>query len=105
MRRPERGPGERRMVALTPMTPPPNLQPPGDDTGAPDDWPIDDDGRPLDAGELRESLLEAMAERWQRREREVDAHVANGDVVVHGDGDALLEHLDQLDTSSCDEQP
>lgn len=46
-----------------------------------------------------------MAERWQRREREVDAHVANGDVVVHGDGGALLEHLDQLDTSSCDEQP
>lgn len=47
----------------------------------------------------------AMAEHWQRREREVDAHVANGEVVVHGDGDALLEHLDQLDTSSCDEQP
>lgn len=27
------------MVALTPMTPPPNPQPPGNDTGAPDDWP------------------------------------------------------------------
>ena len=36
-------------------------------------------------------------ERWQQREREVDAHVAAGDVTVHADGDELLGHLDQLD--------
>jgi AbrB family looped-hinge helix DNA binding protein len=36
-------------------------------------------------------------ERWQEREREVDAHVAAGQVTVHEDGDALLNHLDQLD--------
>jgi hypothetical protein len=36
------------------------------------------------------------AERWQRRERDVDAHVPAGEVTVHADGDALLDHLDQL---------
>ena len=36
-------------------------------------------------------------ERWQQREREVDSHVAAGEVAVHNDGDALLEHLAQLD--------
>ena len=36
-------------------------------------------------------------ERWQQREREVDSHVAAGEVSVHNDGDALLEHLGQLD--------
>ena len=36
-------------------------------------------------------------ERWQEREREVDAHVGAGQVTVHEDGDALLNHLDQLD--------
>jgi len=35
--------------------------------------------------------------RWQQREREVDAHVGAGRVAVHEDGDALLNHLDQLD--------
>ena len=37
------------------------------------------------------------AERWQQREREVDDHVTAGRVTVHQDGDALLDHLDQLD--------
>jgi hypothetical protein len=36
-------------------------------------------------------------ERWQQREREVDAHVAAGEVLVHDGGAALLEHLDLLD--------
>ncbi|MHA3024340.1 hypothetical protein ACXPWS_29205 [Mycobacterium sp. BMJ-28] len=35
-------------------------------------------------------------EGWQQREREVDAHVAAGEILVHRDGNALLEHLDQL---------
>jgi AbrB family looped-hinge helix DNA binding protein len=38
--------------------------------------------------------------RWQEREREVDAHVAAGEVAVHPDGDALLDHLDQLDADA-----
>lgn len=38
-------------------------------------------------------------ERWQEREREVDAHVAAGRLTVHDDGDALLNHLDQLDAA------
>jgi bifunctional DNA-binding transcriptional regulator/antitoxin component of YhaV-PrlF toxin-antitoxin module len=37
------------------------------------------------------------ARRWQQREREVDEHVAAGQVTVHEDGDALLAHLDRLD--------
>lgn len=36
-------------------------------------------------------------DRWQQREKEVDEHVAAGRVTVHDDGDALLDHLDQLD--------
>ncbi|MCV7224661.1 hypothetical protein [Mycolicibacterium komossense] len=39
-------------------------------------------------------------ERWQRHEREVDAHVAAGEVLVYRDGNALLEYLDQLDTTT-----
>lgn len=39
-------------------------------------------------------------ERWQQREREVDTHVAAGEVAVHSDGDALLDHLDQLDADA-----
>jgi|SRR5712671_2251441 len=39
-------------------------------------------------------------ERWQQREREVDAHVVAGEVAVHPDGDALLDHLDQLDADA-----
>jgi AbrB family looped-hinge helix DNA binding protein len=36
------------------------------------------------------------AQRWQEREREIAAHVAAGEVTVHEDLDALLEHLDAL---------
>jgi bifunctional DNA-binding transcriptional regulator/antitoxin component of YhaV-PrlF toxin-antitoxin module len=36
------------------------------------------------------------AQRWQEREREVDAHVAAGEVTVHEDLDAFLGHLDAL---------
>lgn len=35
--------------------------------------------------------------RWQAREREVDSHVASGEVLVHADGEDLLGHLDKLD--------
>lgn len=40
-------------------------------------------------------------EQWQRREREVDHHVAHGDVVTHHSTDAFLGHLDGLDTPTA----
>jgi bifunctional DNA-binding transcriptional regulator/antitoxin component of YhaV-PrlF toxin-antitoxin module len=38
-------------------------------------------------------------EQWQRREREVNEHVAAGHVAVHDDGDGLLAHLAGLEAS------
>ena len=35
-------------------------------------------------------------QRWQERERAVDAHVSAGEVAVHESSDAFLEHLDAL---------
>jgi len=58
--------------------------------------------------ELRPSLPVPVDQRWfwtedrQRREREVNAHVAAGEVVVHPDGDALLRHLDHLAAAAAD---
>lgn len=43
------------------------------------------------------ALIMTGTERWQQREREVDAHVRAGEVSVHRDGEALLEHLERLD--------
>jgi len=39
-------------------------------------------------------------ERWQRREHEVDEHVAAGDVVTHESTEDFLSHLDDLDATS-----
>jgi len=36
-------------------------------------------------------------EHWQRREREVDEHVAAGEVRVHDSTEDFLAHLDALD--------
>lgn len=44
-------------------------------------------------------------DRWQRREMEVDAHLAAGEIAVHGDGDTFLDHLDQLDAQDADVEP
>ncbi len=58
--------------------------------------------------ELRPSLPIPANQRWfwsdrrQEREREVDAHVAAGELSVHEDGDALLRHLDALDADTDD---
>ncbi|WP_197517509.1 AbrB/MazE/SpoVT family DNA-binding domain-containing protein [Microbacterium karelineae] len=58
--------------------------------------------RPDGVVELRPSLpIPAdqawfWTERWQRREREVDAHVAAGDVTTFDSGDDFLAHLDQV---------
>lgn len=38
------------------------------------------------------------AQRWQEREREVDELVAARRVTVHDDGQALLDHLEALET-------
>jgi len=35
-------------------------------------------------------------ERWQQREREVDAHVSAGEVTVYDDGQAFVSHLEEL---------
>ncbi len=40
------------------------------------------------------------AQRWQERERQVDEHIAAGQVTVHEDGAALLEHLDDLGSTA-----
>ena len=37
-----------------------------------------------------------MTDQREQREREVDAHIAAGEVTVHKDGEALLEYLDKL---------
>lgn len=39
-------------------------------------------------------------DRWQRREMEVDEHVAAGRVTVHDDSEALLDHLYRLDAQA-----
>jgi hypothetical protein len=39
-------------------------------------------------------------EQWQRREREVDEHVASGEVTVHESTDDFLSHLDKLDSTA-----
>jgi len=36
---------------------------------------------------------------WQQREREVDNHIAHGDVVTHDSTEEFLFHLDELDSS------
>jgi AbrB family looped-hinge helix DNA binding protein len=35
-------------------------------------------------------------ERWQKLEREVDEHIAQGEVTTFDDSDSFLEHLDKL---------
>lgn len=58
--------------------------------------------------ELRPTLPVDAGQRWfwtqqrQEREREVDAHVAAGEISVHADGDALLDHLDTVDADADD---
>ena len=37
-------------------------------------------------------------ERWQQREREVETHVAAGEVTVHDSTEDFLTHLDRLGT-------
>jgi hypothetical protein len=74
---------------------------------------LDEPGAQVEITERDDGVLELRAalpipadqrwfwtDRWQQRERAVDAHVARGQVTVHPDGDALLDHLDEHDTDN-----
>ncbi len=56
--------------------------------------------RPLVAVPVTQAWF--WTEDWQNREREVDAHLARGEVTVHADVDAFLGHLDALDAEPDD---
>ena len=71
---------------------------------------LDEPGAQVEITERDDGVLELRAslpipadqrwfwtQRWQQREREVDAHVAAGEIAVHVDGEALLDHLEQLE--------
>lgn len=56
--------------------------------------------RPLVAIPAAQSWF--WSEHWQSREREVDEHLARGEVTRHQDVDAFLGHLDALDETGSD---
>src|ERR1700745_2820061 len=71
---------------------------------------LDEPGAQVEITERDDGVLELRAslpipadqrwfwtQRWQQREREVAAHVAAGEIAVHVDGEALLDHLEQLE--------
>lgn len=71
---------------------------------------LDEPGAQLELTERPDGVLELRAalpvpadqhwfwtQRWQEREREVDEHVATGQVAVHESTEAFLDHLDSLD--------
>jgi len=41
------------------------------------------------------------SEQWQQREREVDEHIARGEVAVQESTDDFLTHLDELDSAAA----
>ena len=71
---------------------------------------LDEPGAQLEMIEREDGVLELRAalpipavqrwfwaERWQEREREVDAHVQAGRVTTHESNQDFLDHLDHLD--------
>ena len=73
---------------------------------------LDEPGAQLEIAERDDGVLELRpmlpvpadqawfwTEEWQRREREVDEHVARGEVTVHQSTDDFLAHLDELEAS------
>ncbi len=71
---------------------------------------LDEPGAQLEMVERDDGVLELRAalpipadqrwfwtDRWQEREREVDEHVAAGNVAVHESAEDFLDHLDTLD--------
>lgn len=73
-------------------------------------YALDKPGAQLEITEREDGVLEVRplvavpatqawfwTEDWQTREREVDDHLARGELTVHEDVDAFLGHLDALD--------
>ena len=71
---------------------------------------LDEPGAQLEMTEREDGVLELRAalpipadqrwfwaERWQEREREVDAHVEAGRVTTHESTEDFIGHLDHLD--------
>ncbi|MEQ6902567.1 AbrB/MazE/SpoVT family DNA-binding domain-containing protein [Nocardioides sp. YIM 152588] len=70
---------------------------------------LDEPGAQLEITEREDGVLELRAalpvpadqawfwtQHWQEREREVDAHVAAGEVEAHDDVDDFLAHVDDV---------
>jgi bifunctional DNA-binding transcriptional regulator/antitoxin component of YhaV-PrlF toxin-antitoxin module len=73
---------------------------------------LDEPGAQMEITERADGVLELRAalpipadqawfwtQQWQKREREVDDHVAAGRVTVHESGEDFLAHLDDLAAS------
>ena len=71
---------------------------------------LDEPGAQLELTEREDGVLELRpalpvpadqrwfwTERWQEREREVDQHVAAGQVTTYESTEDFLDHLDELD--------
>jgi hypothetical protein len=76
---------------------------------------LDEPGAQVEILEREDGVLELRAalpvpadqawfwtEHWQQREREVDEHVARGDVLAHDTTDAFLDHLDELEATAAE---
>ncbi len=70
---------------------------------------LDEPGAQVEVTEREDGVIELRAhvpvpaahswfwtQRWQKMERELDEHVAAGEVQTHGSGDAFLAHLNSL---------
>lgn len=70
---------------------------------------LDEPGAQVEVTEREDGVIELRAhvpvpaaqswfwtERWQQQEREVDGHVAAGEIATHATGDDFLAHLDRL---------
>ncbi|MDP9821617.1 AbrB/MazE/SpoVT family DNA-binding domain-containing protein [Nocardioides massiliensis] len=77
---------------------------------------LDEPGAQLEVTEREDGVLELRAalpvpadqawfwtQRWQEREREVEAYVAAGEVAVHDDVNDFLTHVDAVADSSAEE--
>jgi bifunctional DNA-binding transcriptional regulator/antitoxin component of YhaV-PrlF toxin-antitoxin module len=76
---------------------------------------LDEPGAQVEILEREDGVLELRAalpvpadqawfwtEHWQQREREVDEHIARGDVLTHDTTDAFLDHLDELEATAAE---
>jgi hypothetical protein len=72
---------------------------------------LDEPGAQVEMTERADGVIELRAslpipadqrwfwtDRWQERERQVDAYIAKGEVTVHESADDFLGHLEKIDT-------